>query len=68
MVSDTVPVPTPNSLFYSGVVGLFEGGAYTSKGVFRPYYDCTMKSKINNAFCPVCRKAIERMILFYTAE
>ncbi len=68
MVSDTVPIPTPNSTLYSGVIGLFEGGAYSSKGVFRPYFDCTMKSKIDNAFCPVCQKAIEHMILFYSAE
>ena len=65
MIADTVPIPTPYSQAYTDVIGLFEGAAYTSKGVYRPCYDCSMKSKINNAFCPVCKIAIEQMILFY---
>lgn len=68
MILDSVSVPTPNLKIYKGVVGLFEGAGYTKQGVYRPYLDCSMKSKINNAFCPVCKKAIEQMILFYTAE
>lgn len=68
MICDTVPLPTPNLQTYVGVVGLFEGGGYIAKGVFRPSYDCSMKSKMDNAFCPVCKKAIEQMILFYAAE
>lgn len=65
MVPDTVPIPTPDSSIYHHVVGVFEGAGYSSKNVYRPYYDCTMKSVINNAFCPVCRRAIVRMIRFY---
>ncbi len=68
MISDTVPIPTPNLKTYAGVVGLFEGARYTDKGVFRPYLDCSMKSKINNSFCPVCKRAIEQMIRFYAPE
>jgi len=68
MIPDTVPIPTPNLKTYAGVVGLFEGARYTDKGVFRPYLDCSMKSKINNAFCPVCKRAIEQMIKFYASE
>ena len=30
------PVPTPNDSSYIGVVGLFEGGGYSAKGVWRP--------------------------------
>ncbi len=68
LVSDTIPVPTPNLKKYEGITGLFEGGGYSPKGVFRPSYNCSMKSIINDSFCPVCKRAIEQMILFYSAE
>jgi hypothetical protein len=64
MIPDTIPLPTPDSAYYKDVVGLFEGAAYCAKGIYRPYTDCSMKSKLNNAFCPVCRDAIIKMILF----
>ena len=47
-------------------VGVYEGGGYMAKGVYRPYIDCTMKSVKINAFCPVCKRAIEQMIEFYS--
>jgi hypothetical protein len=68
LIPDTVPVPTPNIELYRSVTGLFEGAGYSPKGVYRPYYNCSMKSRSKNAFCPVCRRAIEQMIRFYTAE
>ncbi len=68
MINDTVPVPTPNCEKYSGVVGLFEGAAYQAKGIYRPAYDCAMKSKTFTEFCPVCQRAIERMIWFCCGE
>jgi hypothetical protein len=66
MLSDTVPVPTPNLLKYSDVIGVFEGAGYSAEGIYRPYYNCSMKSVTRNAFCPVCLKAIEQMIMFYS--
>lgn len=68
MVQDTVPIPTPNCKTYAGVIGVFEGAAYQAKGIYRPAYDCAMKSKTSHKFCPVCKRAIERMILFYCDE
>jgi hypothetical protein len=59
------PVPTPNDPAYRGKTGLFEGGGYMAKGIFRPAYDCRMKSNGPDGFCEVCRAAIEKMILFY---
>ena len=47
-------------------VGVLEGGGYMSKGVWRGSADCRMKTNSYPAFCPVCRRAIERMIDFYT--
>lgn len=49
-----------------GFVGVYEGAGYMSKGAYRPYPDCRMKTNGAPGFCPVCRRAIERMILFYT--
>lgn len=65
MVSSTTPVPTPATEEYKNTVGVFEGGGYVSKGVYRPHIDCTMKSVIYDAFCPVCKRGIQRMIDFY---
>jgi len=61
----SVPVPTPNDERYMGVTGLFEGGGYAAKGIFRPSYDCRMKSNNAGEFCEVCQRSIEKMILFY---
>ena len=68
MLNDTIPVPTPNCEKYIGVVGLFEGAAYQAKGIYRPFYDCIMKSKTCIEFCPVCQRAIRNMIHFYCGE
>ncbi len=66
MVEKSVPVPTPPSAKYHNTVGVFEGAGYSEKGIYRPFYDCTMKSVKYDAFCPVCRKAIESTIDFYS--
>ncbi len=46
-------------------VGAFEGAGYTSKGLYRPSLDCIMFSKGTKPFCPVCRRALERVIDYY---
>jgi hypothetical protein len=46
-------------------VGLFEGGGYMAKGVFRPADDCRMHTNTAPGFCPVCQRAISRMIDYY---
>jgi hypothetical protein len=66
MVSKDTPVPTPNLDKYFNSVGAFEGGGYMNKKMYRPCVDCTMKSIKINGFCPVCKKAIVDMILFYS--
>ena len=49
-------------------VGVYEGAGYTSKGIYRPVTECRMKINEAPAFCPVCQRALERLILFYTEE
>lgn len=46
-------------------VGLYEGGGYSAKGIWRPRENCRMKTNTAADFCPVCRRAISRMIDYY---
>ena len=46
-------------------VGVYEGGGYMAKGIYRPVMDCRMKTNQAHAFCPVCQRAIEKMIEYY---
>ena len=49
-------------------VGVFEGGGYQSKGVYRPAQECRMKVNEVTDFCPVCSRAIQRITDFYTSH
>lgn len=51
---------------YTGKVGAFEGAGYMQYGLFRPYADCIMFTRNKQAFCPVCRHAIEQVIDMYS--
>lgn len=66
MLKKKTPVPTPAENKYINEVGVFEGGGYEAKGMYRPKMDCLMKTFQGNKFCEVCHKAIEKMILYYT--
>ncbi|HPT13119.1 MAG TPA: M64 family metallopeptidase [Bacteroidales bacterium] len=65
MIAPGVPVPTPNESKYVGKTGVFEGGGYSAKGIYRPSIDCRMNTLEAPGFCQVCQKAIEDMLLFY---
>jgi hypothetical protein len=60
----SIPTPSEEKLFSKP--GVFEGGGYTAKGVYRPAHDCLMNTFKGDEFCQVCKRAIERMILFYS--
>ena len=47
-------------------LGIYEGGGYQSKGVYRPYPTCRMRDNTYPLFCPVCERAIKNMILYST--
>lgn len=66
MVKKRTPIPTPDTEKFEKKVGVFEGGGYVAKGVYRPVHDCLMKSFDDDKFCPVCSKGIQDMIDFYT--
>lgn len=46
--------------------GLIEGGGYLSKGVWRGFENCRMRTNAEPEFCLVCREALLRLIDFYT--
>ncbi|HLP04375.1 MAG TPA: M64 family metallopeptidase [Paludibacter sp.] len=59
-------IPTPLTDENKAKIGVFEGGGYLTKGMYRPYFDCRMRTNTAKAFCPVCEKAVEKRILFLT--
>lgn len=67
MVEKETPVPTPNSDKYKNTVGVFEGGGYVEKGVYRPQQNCMMRA-LAYPFCKVCQRSVEKMILFYSEQ
>ena len=66
MLNKKTPVPTPREPKYEQTIGVFEGGGYEPKGMYSPHMDCLMKTFKGHEFCPVCQRAIERMILYYS--
>ncbi|MDO9512921.1 MAG: M64 family metallopeptidase [Bacteroidales bacterium] len=66
ILEPNIPIPTPDSLEFNLKPGVFEGGGYSSKGVYRPAVDCLMNTFRENKFCTVCEKAIFQMLEFYT--
>ena len=66
LIDKKTPIPTPSNKKYLNSTGVFEGGGYASKGVYRPADDCMMNTFEGDKFCPVCKEAIIRMIHFYS--
>lgn len=66
LIAKKTPVPTPQTTKYEKQVGVYEGAGYSVKGVYRAMQDCRMRTNENPEFCPVCRRAIQKLIDFYT--
>jgi hypothetical protein len=66
MLSPGTPVPTPVEGCSDLQLGVYEGGGYVTKGIYRPTPDCMMRTFRGNRFCPVCSRAIQQMIDLYT--
>ncbi len=58
------PIPTdPND---NREIGVYEGGAYSSKGIYRGAFNCRMRTNHYPTFCMVCQQALRDLIDFYT--
>lgn len=66
MLSENTPVPTPAEVSENYPTGVYEGGGYSAKGIFRPAENCRMRTNEYPVFCPVCQRALRRIIEFYT--
>ena len=66
MLSENTPVPTPAEVSENYPTGVYEGGGYSAKRIFRPSENCRMRTNEYPAFCPVCQRALRRIIEFYT--
>lgn len=66
MLPTGIPVPTPPQMDTQYPVGVYEGGGYSAKGIYRPSFDCRMRTNEYPTFCPVCQRSIRRIIEFYT--
>lgn len=66
LLEKDTPIPTDIKSADKYPIGVFEGGGYSSKGIYRPAVDCRMKTNTCKDFCPACQKALEQLIKFYT--
>ena len=67
MLPKDAVIPTkPSGKNLYSEIGVYEGGGYQSKGVYRPVQECRMKINAAPRFCPVCERAIRRMIDYHT--
>ena len=66
MLVKGTPIPTPVVESKRYPVGVYEGGGYSTKGVYRPADYCRMRVNEWPEFCPVCQRALRRLIDFYT--
>jgi len=65
LLQEGTPIPTPIKDALKYKVGVYEGGGYRSKGIYRPAYNCYMKELYAKGFCLVCQYSLQQMIDFY---
>ncbi|MDR1984606.1 MAG: IgA Peptidase M64 [Prevotellaceae bacterium] len=64
LLPPNTPIPTPDNQENADKLGVFEGGGYLAKGIYRPKVHCMMRDYA--PFCPACTRAINKMIDFLT--
>lgn len=66
MLDKNASIPTRDNDAQKVEIGVIEGAGYSGKGIYRPSYNCRMRTNEHETFCPVCIEALKKMILFYT--
>lgn len=59
-------IPTADVESNERVLGVYEGGGYQNKGIYRPWRNCLMRSWGIEDFCPICTKTINYKLDYYT--
>lgn len=67
MLAPDTPVPTPADSVAQFPAGVYEGGGYLAKGIYRPADECRMRNNTWPVFCPACEDALDSLIRFYVA-
>ena len=63
-VIPTPPNPNQDKNDYT-TIGVFEGGGNQSKGVYRPAFNCRMRTNSVPDYCPVCRRGLQHVIDYH---
>lgn len=58
-------IPTADDVKNERVLGVYEGGGYQNKGIYRPWRTCLMRSWDIEDFCPVCTLTINTKLDTY---
>ncbi len=66
LIEPGTPIPTPPEDKYKDKIGVFEGGGYVAKGVYRPTFNSIMNSFTSNEFNLVCKDVIQKIINYYS--
>ncbi len=66
LIPEGTPIPTDPADAVKYPIGLYEGGGYSFKGVYRPADQCRMRNNSYPSFCPACSAAITAIVNFYT--
>ncbi|PKL82960.1 MAG: peptidase M64 [Ignavibacteriae bacterium HGW-Ignavibacteriae-3] len=66
LIEPGTPIPTPVEEKYQDKIGVFEGGGYAAKGVYRPTINSLMNSFKSNEFNLVCRNVLQNIINRYS--
>lgn len=67
-IKENTKIPTPEAKSEQYPIGVYEGAAYSSKGIYRACVDCRMKTNTANDFCPICEEAIQEIIDLITSN
>ncbi|MGD8780102.1 MAG: M64 family metallopeptidase [Ignavibacteria bacterium] len=66
LLKEGTPVPTPDEPDYDDKLGVFEGGGYVAKGVYRPTRNSIMNSLSAKEFNRPSKDIIDKVIKFYS--
>lgn len=65
MLESDMPIPTPDTTIYQNKTGVFEGGGYIAKGIYRPTIASVMNSLSAKYFNEPSKEAIRKLIELY---
>lgn len=69
MLPEGTPIPTLSKDAAKYPLGVYEGGGYAFKGIYRPTdVSCRMRYNEAEAFCPACQQGIRDVILYYISQ